>query len=417
MTRGAPVACALAAALLTACGTADSHQPFGKIGGNTMDTESPPIPGSSPSTRGGPGAGILLSHRPGAGRPFRLGDTAAFDACAVLPMAAVREAGIDIDPGESQQVRQDVMERDAGGEPGKSRMLLEGLSNCAWPGVNGQLVVLQMYQPPYSDDRDRTGRLDFLRRKGAKEERVRGLRVFTNHGGDNDAHDWQVSLFADGYWALLLVKTTRSSYSAGSPGEMVGALADRVAENLQRGPTGPSTFTYSGRYADVPDPCTLFTRDDFRRFYGVDDEGRVSLRRTVGEQLLTGDRPGERATYIETSCARKGVGHTFADDDAPGLEVRFQFFPDAEQAALMEYGACDPASSGQIFGPPYPVAAKIGDGRACLPNINREPNRPLVFRAGRTVVWLTNWLYSDTRTPDALAARLTPVAQTIAGRL
>ena len=41
---------------------------------------------------------MFLTYQPGSGRPFRLGATAAYDACTVLPLSAVREVGIELDP-------------------------------------------------------------------------------------------------------------------------------------------------------------------------------------------------------------------------------------------------------------------------------------------------------------------------------
>jgi hypothetical protein len=404
--RVAPLACLLIVASGCATTSPETHTPTGKIGGG--------MPIATSTTPSEPGKDLFLTHRPGDGRPLRLGETAAYDACTVLPLRAMREVGIELDP--YYQVRQDFMERDASGDPSLARMNLEGLSNCTWPGVDDQHVILQIYQPPYSHDRDRTSRLEFLDRKGAKAESVRGMTSYTVHGGNNDPHQWQVSLFADDYWALLLMKTKHDTYRAGSAQDVVNKLVDGIASNLERGPTGPSTFSYGGPYADFPDPCTLFTRDDFRQTYGVDDVGRVSRGRTGGDQLLTGDH-GERARYIRITCARKALGATFADDNAPGLELELQVFPDPGQAALMEFAVCDPTSSAtKVFGPPLPIPTKIGDGRTCMPNEGR-PNRRLVFRVGRTVAYLHNWLYTDAADLSTLATKLTPIAHTIASRL
>jgi hypothetical protein len=149
----------------------------------------------------------------------------------------------------------------------------------------------------------------------------------------------------------------------------------------------------------------------------VDDVGRVHRGLTGGDQLLEGDRDRERARFVRLTCGRKALGRRFADEEAPGLEVTFDVFPDAEQAALMEFGVCDLASSAtKVFGPPLAIPTKIGDGRVCMPNEGR-PNRRLAFRAGRTVVYLHNWLFADAADLNALAAKLTPTAQTIAERL
>jgi hypothetical protein len=244
------------------------------------------------------------------------------------------------------------------------------------------------------------------------------MRAFTNHGGNDDPLQWQVSLFADDYWALLLMKTTQKTYRAGSPQDVVSKLVDGIAANLQRGPTGPAGFAYRpGPYEGFPDPCTLFTREDFRQLYGVDDVGRVFRGLTAGDQPVNDDAGNLMARYIRITCSRKAMGKTFADDDAPGLEVEFQVTPDAEQAARLEWVHCDPKSGAtKAFGPPLAIPTKIGDGRVCMPNEGR-PNRRLAFRAGRTMVFLHNWLYSDATDLPALATKLAPLAQTIASRL
>lgn len=126
----------------------------------TTDPETTPATGEigsgMPTSTGEPGRDLFLTHQPGSGRPFRLGDTAAFDACTVLPVSAVREAGIEIDP--NYQVRHDFMERNAPGDPALAKLNIEGLSNCTWPGIDKQFVTLQIYQPPYSHNRDRSSR-------------------------------------------------------------------------------------------------------------------------------------------------------------------------------------------------------------------------------------------------------------------
>ena len=71
---------------------------------------------------------------------------------------------------------------------------------------------------------------------------------------------------------------------------------------------------------------------------------------------------------------------------------------------------------GRMFGPPIDIPTRIGDGRVCMPNTGRG-NRRLVFRVGRTVVYLHNWLYADATDLNALTAELTPVARSIAARL
>src|SRR2546421_4116880 len=212
------------------------------------------------------------------------------------------------------------------------------------------------------------------------------------------------------------MKTTQKTYPAGGPHDVVTKLVDVTVANLQCGPTGPASFAYGdGPYQGFPDPCTLFTRADFHQLFGVDDVGRVSRALTAGDQPLTEDGK-VTARYIRITCSRKAMGNTFADDNAPGLEVEFQVFPDAEQAARMEFARCDPRSSANPFGPPLAIPTKIGDGRVCMPNEGR-PNRRLAFRAGRTIVLLHNWLYSDATDLNVLASKLTPLAQTLAGRL
>lgn len=379
--------------------------------------ESTPARRPAPSTTNTlnePGKDIFLAHQPGTGPPLRLGATAAYDACTVLPVSAVRDIGIELDP--YFMVMHDHLERDTPTDATAAMTDLKGFTNCTWTGVDKQFVTLKIYQPPYSDDRDRTGRLEFQQRQGAKEESVRGLKKYTVHGGNNDPKDWQVTLFADDYWAQLTMMTKHDTYRAGSPQDVVDTLIDGIAENLLRGPTAPSTFSYSGPYAGFPDPCTLYTREDFRATHGVDDTGRVTRGVTGGDQELRGDS-GERARYIRISCDRRALGKGFSDPDAPALKVEFHVYPDAEQASLGDFGMCDPKSSGaKVFGPPLEIKTKIGDGRVCMPNIGRD-NDPLVFRAGRTLVYLYNWLLAEAKDRNALAAKLTPAAQAIAARL
>jgi hypothetical protein len=396
----------LACALLAASACTSTHpdtdgSPSGRIGGGISILTSTPV--------GEPGEDLFLTQKPGKGRPFRLGATATYDACTVLPMSAVRQAGIELDTPSGYQVVHTFIERDAPGDPSQAAPNIDGLSRCVWFGVNHQLVALDIYQLPFNDDRDRAIRLENLESHGSKPESVRGMRTFTCHpcGINKDSQEWQVSLFADNYWAVLTLTTAQ---------DVATKLVDGIVANLLPGPTGPSSFAYSGPYDGFPDPCALFTRDDFRRTYGIDDTGRVERWLTAGDQDLEDDNH-QLTRYIRANCKRKAIGKTFDDQSAPGLDVEFDVAPAAEQAAVLEGAVCDPKSSaGNVFGPPLTISTKIGDGRVCMPNEGR-PNRRLVFRAGRTVVYLANWLYTDAASLNALAEKLTPIAQTIATRL
>lgn len=426
---------ALFALVLSACVSDDnagdaaaSAQPTASPGGQKPTgglAGLPALPGGDEQSSGGqaiggsvPGKDLFVTHQPGSGTPFQLGNTAAYDACTVLPMSKIQDAGLELDP--YYLITHDYMERNAPGDDSQAQINLEGLSNCSWWVVGDQDVTLQIYQPPFSHPSDREDRLDFQDRSGATERSSHGLQIFTMHGGDNDPTQWQVSLFAKDYWALLLLKLTEDSYSTGSPEEVVNTLVDGVAQRLAAGPTGPANFGYGGPfYADFPHPCSLFTREDFQQTYGEDDTGRVSEGFTGGDQGLDGTVDGAHppARYIRTTCGRKALGQTLDDTAAAGLEVEFHVFPDAEQAGTEEYVYCDPASdAADVFGPPKPINAAIGDGSVCMPDFGRD-NRSLVYRKGRTIVLLNNWLYEDARDLDALAAKLTPVARTIADRL
>ncbi|HEY1571926.1 MAG TPA: hypothetical protein VGG05_11310 [Pseudonocardiaceae bacterium] len=358
--------------------------------------------GGSDGGNGGPPAdGVYLTQQPGTRPPPKWNSTPITNACAVLPLSEVLKEGITFDgayelfdvgvPHDVQSVSKvGAIIYDAGGGS-------DGITNCLYPGdSNTDDIVVQVFQAPEAvADAISAFNIISTDTAGSEKQTVGGWQVVTVPLKD-DKNSWQVGFTDTGhkYFAELDITLRKAGYAGHTPQQVIADFATTIRQNLDKSPLPAPTYHYAAPYAQVPDPCDLFTADDFTTLTGKQDD-IVNRKFQFGERGVNPD-PGINlpdANYTEMSCERDTIGavtESASDGDAFGIHVDVEVFRNAQQARTGMYAECDPRSSGaKVFGPSVQVSLKIGDDRVCFPDEGRNDWR-MTFRSGRVVIFMQN---------------------------
>lgn len=357
--------------------------------------------GSAGSAASVGGPGIYLRQQSGNQAPPDWNGTPVTNACAVLPMSEVIKAGETFDgafsvidvgvPHDTRSVSaMDSISYDAGGGS-------DGITNCDYPGQdNKDVISLELFQAPENVADQIAEFQSFGADTAGTTRRTEGGMTVLTVPIDTDPNNWQIGII-DGtrYFAKLVLAFKGSGYAHGAtPRQMVDDFVTTVIGNLRRSPLPAQTYHYVAPYTGVPDPCGLFTEDDFTALTGQHDQ--IANREfQFGEREIDPD-PGitlPEGFYVETSCERDTVGAVTqepSDGPAYGLHLDFETYRTVEQARTGMYAECDPRSSAnKVFGPAVQVNIRIGDDRVCYPDEGRDDWR-MTFRSGRTIVFMQN---------------------------
>lgn len=380
--------------------------------------------GGAPNAGAQPGqSGTLLRQTPGAGSPRNWGSTPVYDACTILPMQQVLDTGIPLEPGSKSYA--DRVEHDTAGGPGQSHVtdVAHGLTNCLYMGTHSDQVSLEILQAPFNTSDDFDLARGFGAYKTGNYHSQGGFIVYT----PPNTPGWQpgqstVYIFhqtANDMGARLGLWLNNPSYNGKSQTDVINSFVNTVITALNKPPVAASTTSYISPYDTMPDPCTLFTRDDFKQILGgLDDDGRPHAEYQQGQQTLAAD-PGTNApggNYIVTSCERATVKADTTGGGGPGFYTEFDVFQTPALAQQVLAASCSPAPGTSRNPPPIPVDTKIGDGQTCFTDSGKNLY-PLVFMSGRTVVRLQDsQMVERSVLPDIVTAA-TFVTQALVTRL
>ena len=345
----------------------------------------------------------------------RYGATGVFDACAVLPLAAVRDSGIPAlpyaDRHRQRHLTRDVPEgrpQPGGGEP---------VSSCEYqvPGVHGHdanptgWVSVDVFQQPY--DTDLSTDLSYQRRiPGETRATVSGLTVAS---GVRDG-----ALVAEvgpptGLRAEVRGQDLADDYGGVAAAEVFRKVTSVVAGNLAKGAVEHATFRYGGGYQDVPDGCAVLTAEVFARAAGTADTGVVQQDFSDGEQRVNTE--DGVATYSVTQRCQRDAPASANGVHGRGLAVQLTTYRDLGMAERVLRFDCDADSPGtQVHGRPAPAPERVGAGPACAIVVGSPV---FAFRVGRTEVRLEpdqTWSGPDL---GAFARSFTGTAQAVAANL
>ncbi|PXY32100.1 hypothetical protein BAY60_07315 [Prauserella muralis] len=377
--------------------------------------------------------GQILLQEPGSEGPFEFGGTPAYDACLVLSMADVTEAGFTLDLGQAPQPQLVNWHQIADGrhDPAQqSSTSNSGQSTCNLPGPGGNLLGLTIHQSPFDhpDGREATERIfsrnNTVDKEILSEETIAGIRVVTTEA---DLGGWLVGFFGDDYYATLLADVEETGVAGRSPEQVRDALVTSVARGLAEGPTPPARYSYAEPYSWVQPPCTLFPAEDYQQSFDMPDIGRVEERYSMSEVMTTpsaqgGTQDHEPSTFVRTSCRRQNeqvANSVVGDSDVPpeDMVVEFSHYRELRGAEQDNSYDCDgDRKYDHPHGPPIKLKNVVGDGYVCFVRYG-EHNPGFTFKVGRTVVEITSWNPSTYKDTQSMSAVLEQTSKDIAGRL
>jgi hypothetical protein len=353
---------------------------------------------------------VYLNMTAGSGQPLRWGATPMYDACALLPMSAVTNAGIALDPAyPTSASRPDPVKPGGVGFMQPNAGL--GSSNCGYSGMKQQNNVdLDIYQAPFSKPEDI--QLQIQLAQVDPKTTVSGFDIYTRVS--TRPADWTVTITNQQVVAELVLTDPVDPINGDIHGA-VASLTDKVLAGLRQPPGPPARFTYSAPYAGL-DPCGLFTAQDFQDHVGGPDDGHPEAIFQLGEREFDPDHGyGPVGYYVTTTCQRFTVAADQGDPKAIGIVVDFNTYRTVDQARAFITNWCDPKAT-QVYGPPVPVKIKVGDDVACYPTLNGK-DWQLTFRAGRTVASVWVWLTIDRSQLDTFTPATAQLANALAAKL
>lgn len=388
--------------------------------GCTTTVAGTAVPAPQPAGSAGP-AGALLHQQPGSGPPHQFGGVGAYDACTVLPLDVVAQAGVpfDLTLGSPATVKSARLTQDTADDPNSRGSTSDtGISQCQYPGQHSLLLTFTIHQTPFDSPESIESHERSLRHNGAKEGEVAGFR--TLHVADTDPiRSESTTIFGPGFYATLDLLPGHEPDTLGTE------LVRQAAQRLHAPPTGPAGYSYSGDFAHVRPPCEIFTAADFQQALGFGTDGRPVEGYGLARTHTVPDAGSGTSGHVEsfqvlTSCkqenqaaANSGVGTT----PAQGVTLEFTNFLTEQMAAQSnEYDCATGKGYRRPFGEPKPVPFTVGDGLSCLFNMGSVQS-PLAFKAGRTTVRMTMWNPRALKDDATAIPVYTTVARTVAAKL
>ena len=357
-----------------------------------------------PTDDAGPPARNVLVQRIENG-PVTYGTTPVFDACAVLPRAALAEVGFpedETDYRESAYLPVSVT-------PDRATLRkvseFDPVTECGYWIRSGDrddaYVVLSIAQLPFNSLRGRE--------PGTSESS--GLAVATRQ----EDHQFFADIGnTDSRFTAHLTMGRITGDVDGVPAATVfGKLVDVVAAGLAAGPTAHSSYAFTGAYDGLPFACDVLTADVFTELTGKPDSGRVEVRDTPAHETDREYQGIGRLQAVEQECTRSSTDRFAADDSGTRtLTASFATFRNEEQAASAHAYQCDPENpAGAVIGEPVPLDEEVGDAAPCVRPIGYLNYAFLIGRTSVLIMPNERWAGTDA---EEFGREFTPLARKFA---
>ena len=253
---------------------------------------------------------------------------------------------------------------------------------------NLQYVQVHIIQPPTPLHPKLLALLDDLKKQGRLLVEVEGVQAYADvQEGDSEM-------------VLILKKGDVVMFIASKYVDLVQEASDLAAQMLVKGPVGPMTAKYPAPYANLVNPCNLFSADDFERLLGkkADSITAETLHLTETEAKLAERECGryevQRLREGEVTTSRIILGEARTEQDAK-----------THLAALKAEGTATPA-------------AGLGD-EAYVIAINGNTPYPYkyVIRVGKMLVKVVSTGEAKDTSTQVFAERTLPMAKVVVGNL
>ena len=345
----------------------------------------------------------IVVQEPGGGDPLNYGDTAAYDACALLSTRTLGDLGVRIDPGSSfidSHLDSDVPESAAVPQGG-----LDSISNCRYTLLGSDELNVTVQQTPFTTDDKVNNTRSWPAQNNAAVRRDRGLEVSSYRDGTG----WTTVIGRPKLAVAINFDLRRPVYGGDrDQRQFVQDVTRSVVDAVVAGPAGPAVYRHLAPFAAVKSACALLTSDAFEQAYPGGPAGLVLEYNDAGFATVP-QADGETGLRTTASCRRSNV----VPDGALGpqyRDIRLDMTVwDKPQWTVRESQA-DCARPKAVT-----LGVTLGDGSACLTDTGPSTWN-LTFHTGRSVITLSTIAAAggDLETVKRL---LTPVAKAVLARL
>lgn len=265
-------------------------------------------------------------------------------------------------------------------------------SHCKYASgiaFNLQYAQVHILQPPTPLHPKLLELLDTLKKQGRLIAEVEGIQAYVDDVKEGDSEI-----------VLILKKGDVVMFVASKYANLIQDASDLGTQVLVKGPTGPMTAKYPAPYAQLTNPCSLFSADDFERLLGKKADSITSETLNLTE---TEDKFAEReCARYETVRLREGevtsaivtLGEARTEEDAKKL-----------LAAVKAEGIATSISD-------------LGD-EAHLVAVSGNTARPYryVVRVGKRLVEITTSGEAKDASAESFTSRTLPVAKVVVGNI
>jgi len=338
---------------------------------------------------------------PGGGEPFSYGDTAAYDACALLSTRTLGDLGVRIDPGSS--FIDSHLDGDVPADAAVPQGGLDSISNCRYTLLGGDDIGVTVQQTPFTT----TDKVDQTRswpiQNNAAMQHDRGLEVSSYRDGSG----WTTVIGRPRLVVAITFELRKPLYGDRDQHQFVLDVTRSVVDAVVAGPAGPAVYQHTAPFAGVKSPCALLGSDTFQLAYPGGPASLVLEYNDAGFASVPQD-DGETGLRTAASCVRSNV----VPDGALGPQYRdirldMTVWDKPQWTVRDNRAACG--------GSAVTLGVTLGDGSSCLTDTGPSTWN-LTFRTGRSVLTLSTGgaAAGDRETVKRL---LTPVAKAVLARL
>lgn len=360
------------------------------------DAAPQPHPGDLP-----PLGQPVVVQEPGGGEPLSYGDTAAYDACALLSTRTLGDQGVRIDPGSS--FIDSHLDGDVPADAAVPQGGLDSISNCRYTLVGGDELSVTVQQTPFttSDKVDQTR--SWPLQNNAVMRHDRGLEVSSYRDGAG----WTTVIGRPKLAVTISFDLRRPVYGDRDQHQFVLDVTRAVVDAVVAGAAGPAVYRHTAPFTGVKSPCLLLSSDAFQEAYPGRPSSLVLEYADAGFAAVPQD-DGETALRTSDSCVRSNV----VPDGALGpqyREIRMDMTVWDKPQWTVQHDRADCGGQAVTLG------VTLGDGASCLTD-SGPSTWNLSFRTGRSVITLSTGgtAAGDRETVKRL---LTPVARAVVTRL
>lgn len=347
----------------------------------------------------------VFDQSPGQGTPHTYGGTVLYDACEILPLEALPKLGLAITP-ELVVIHQ-YFDGDVPAPAIVKQDALARSSSCTYGVPNGARVSVDMYQPPFSDDRQMEAN-----RPDPEDGPIstdRKFDVITYR--DDRVEQWVTTISRPHLIVEAQVHDPTGDISGWDGRAIAEALRGPLVSRTLAGPAPHRLPSYNSGYEGAKNPCDAFPPSALEAAFHKPAAPHAVAVFQVGDSIMY-EFDGSVAFRIDASCTR----HSLVDEgrlapDYVESKLGTSYWQDERGAETRQQAECRDTVLGIK---PIPVSLRIGDGPVCIKEVGKKAYT-LHFKVGRTTATLS--ARGGVDDPQQETQRLAPMAEQIAESL